>query len=37
MDELAGKLIPQGISIETSRGAFAAAIGDLVGGTVFGQ
>jgi hypothetical protein len=37
MDELAGKLIPNGISIETSRGAFAAAIGDLVGGTVFGQ
>jgi hypothetical protein len=37
MDELAGNLIPHGISIETSRGAFAAAIGDLVGGTVFGQ
>jgi hypothetical protein len=37
MDDLAGNLIPQGISIETSRGAFAAAIGDLVGGTVFGQ
>jgi hypothetical protein len=37
MDELAGNLIPYGISIETSRGAFAAAISDLVGGTIFGH
>jgi hypothetical protein len=37
MDELAGNLIPQGISIENSRGAFAGALSDLVGGTAFGQ
>ena len=37
MDELASNLIPQSISIETSRGAFSAAISDLVGGTVFSQ
>lgn len=37
MDELAGNLIPQGISIENSRGAFASALSDLVGGAAFGQ
>ncbi|MGZ6266799.1 MAG: hypothetical protein ACXWN4_07830, partial [Candidatus Limnocylindrales bacterium] len=37
IDELAGNLIPQGISIENSRGAFASALSDLAGGTAFGQ
>ncbi len=37
MDELAGNLIPYGISIETSRGAFSGALSNLVGGTVSGQ
>jgi hypothetical protein len=35
--ELAGNLIPDGISIETARGALSAAIGDLTGGTVVGK
>jgi hypothetical protein len=37
LDELAGNLIPDGISIETVKGAFSDALGDLVGGTVFGR
>ena len=35
--ELAGNLIPDGISIETARGALSGVIGDLTGGTVLGK
>ncbi len=35
--ELAGNLIPDGISIETARGALSGVISDLTGGTVLGK
>jgi hypothetical protein len=37
LQEMAGNLTSNGISIETARGALANALSDLVGGTVFGR